>query len=54
MKPAPFAYAKAKSLTEEEERLDKEGKFSQGGEKGQEAFNAKYAAEKKLREAKGE
>jgi hypothetical protein len=46
--------AKAKSLTEEEEQLDKEGKFSQGGEKGSEAFHAKYDAEKKLREAKGE
>jgi hypothetical protein len=43
--------AQAKTLTEENERLSHENKFSQSFEKGQEADKAKAAAEQKLKEA---
>jgi hypothetical protein len=43
---------RAKRLTEEEERLDHEGKFSLGSEKSQESASMKQEAEKKLEEAK--
>jgi uncharacterized membrane protein len=43
--------AQAKHLTEEEERLENEGKYSQSLEKGEEARKAKEAGEQKLEEA---
>ena len=43
---------RAKRLTEEEEQLDRESKYSLGSEKSSESGNLTREAEKKLEEAK--